>query len=110
MVMKAAAILGVAVSLAVSGMAQAAGLPSRQEPICHAGILADAVTGRPVLGPNREPVPCGAPVVEGGIDTLYVVGGLAAVGLGVGLAVGLSGGGCTNKLVPISGGAIPICN
>lgn len=105
--MKALTILAVTASLAASGLAQAAPLP----PVCKGGILADATTGRPMLGPNREPIPCDLPQADSGLDpTLVVLGSLAVVGGAVGAAVGLTGGGCTNKLVPVSGGAIPICN
>lgn len=108
--MKALTILAVTAGLAVSGLAQAAPLP----PVCKGGILADAVTGRPMLGPNRERIPCDLPQAQAdsGLDpTLAVLGSLVVVGGAVGAAVGLSGGGgCTNKLVPVSGGAIPICN
>lgn len=52
----------------------------------------------------------GADDLLGGINPMYAIGGLLVVG---GIAGGLaasSGGGCTNKLVPISGGAVNVCN
>lgn len=89
--MKALTILAVTASLAVSGVAQAAPLP----PVCKGGILADGVTGKPMLDAARQPIPCDLPQAQAdsGLDdpTLLGIGALAAFGGAVGLVVGLHG-------------------
>jgi hypothetical protein len=102
--MKLLLILSTAVSLVAVNVAQA--------DVCSsAGVLINAQTGVPRLcGPDRQPCPCPRPVAEDSDPTMYYVAG-AVVAAGVGLGVGLSGSGshCSASAVPISGGAIPIC-
>lgn len=72
------------------GLAQAAPIP----PVCKGGILANAVTGRPMLDAARQPIPCDLPQAQADSDldpTVLGVGALAAFGAAVGLTVGLRG-------------------
>ena len=65
--------------------------PQRQ--LCRGGMLADARSGRPLLDRNRRPVGCACPEAEGEWDPMLVgAGGLAALGLGVGIALAASSG------------------
>lgn len=120
--MKTALIFGLAMSLAVSGLAQA----EPKKTICRAGtegatagVLADASTGALVLDSKRKPIPCDLPQAvngaEGAVGSatgLSTTGGVALAGaIAGGVVAGTSGnggrgnnGGC--KLVPISGGAV----
>jgi hypothetical protein len=94
--MKALTVLAFMATLGVSGVAQAApqaAAPLQRQQECRAGILVDALTGRPVLGPDRQTVPCGAPPEAGlGLDPVYALSGLVGLGAGIGIGAAIWSG------------------
>lgn len=78
---------------------------------CRVSLPAGSVTTIPATSPCAWRAQAGGGPDLGGMNPLYVVGGLLVVGgIAGGLAATSGGGGCTNRLYPISGGAIAVCN